>query len=349
MNNPRNPAHTALACLLFAALCGAQEYNPEKARDTFQKVCGACHAANFVMPARSKDQWQETIRKMTTLGAKGTDQEFATIIDYLMRRGAPANAVPTRGPARGGGRDVEAGAKDKHIVDDDAADRGRKVWAAECISCHGTQARGNGEGTNLIRSEIVLHDRYGNEIGPFLRKGHRLQSGHSGATLTDAQILDVSHFIHQRVYDTLRGSPIFHVQDVVTGDAKAGAAYFNGEGKCSTCHSPTGDLAGIAAKYEPAQLELRFISPRGGRGGANRPKLTLTVTPPAGPAVTGTPVVFDDFTVAIRDEQGGYHSWTVTPGLKVVKNDPYAAHDELLDKYTDKQMHDLLAYLVTLK
>jgi hypothetical protein len=96
-------------------------------------------------------------------------------------------------------------------------------------------------------------------------------------------------------------------------------------------------------------LELRFVSPRGGRGGANRPKVTLTVTPPVGPAVTGTPVVFDDFTVGIRDAQGSYHSWTRTPALKVVKNDPYAAHDELLDKYTDQEMHDLVAYLVTLK
>jgi mono/diheme cytochrome c family protein len=331
---------TALVCLVFVAVGNAQEYNPEKSKAVFEKVCGACHARDFVMPSRPKAQWDETIRKMTTLGAKGTDEEFATIVDYLVRRSMPTS---------GGGRGVEAGAKDKHIVDEAAADRGRKVWAAECINCHGTQARGNGEGSNLIRSVVVLHDRYGNEIGPFLRKGHPMQSGRPSSSLTEPQIQELSHFIHQRVYDTLRGSPIFHVQDVVTGDAKAGAAYFNGEGQCNTCHSPTGDLAGIAAKYDPAALELRFISPRGGRGAANHPRVTLTVTPPGGHAITGTPAVFDDFTVAIRDEQGNYHSWTRTPALKVVKNDPYAAHDELLDKYTDQQMHDLVAYLVTLK
>ena len=31
--------------------------------------------------------------------------------------------------------------------------------------------------------------------------------------------------MHQRVYDTLRGSPIFEVQNVLTGDPKAGEAY----------------------------------------------------------------------------------------------------------------------------
>ena len=77
--------------------------------------------------------------------------------------------------------------------------------------------------------------------------------------------------------------------------------------------------------------------------------MTLTVTPPSGPEVTGTPVVFDDFTVAVRDAAGEYHSWTRTRDLKVVKNDPFAAHDEWLEKYTDKNMHDIVAYLVTLK
>jgi mono/diheme cytochrome c family protein len=320
-------------------MSSAQEYNPETSRQVFEKVCGQCHARDFVMPPRPRAQWEETIHKMTTFGAKGTPEEFATIIDYLIRR-----ATPT-----GGGRGIEAGSKDKHIVDEAAAERGRKVWVAECINCHGTQARGNGEASNLIRSVVVLHDRYGNEIGAFLRQGHPMQSERSSASLTDAEIQDVAHFIHQRLYETLRSSPTFHTQDILTGDAKAGAAYFNGEGKCATCHSPTGDLAGIGSKYDAPSLELRFISPRGGRPSPNRPKVTLTVTPPGSSAITGTPVVFDDFTVAIRDAQGAYHSWTRTPALQVVKNDPYAAHDQLLDQYTDKAMHDLLAYLVTLK
>jgi mono/diheme cytochrome c family protein len=240
------------------------------------------------------------------------------------------------------------GALDKHIVDDQAADRGRKVWAAECITCHGTNGRGNDKVPNLVRSELILHDRYGTQLGPFLRKGHPLQSGAPSAGLSQVQIAELSHFIHQRVYDTLRGSPIFHPQQAITGDAKAGEAWFNGEGRCASCHSPSGDLARIASRYDSASLQSRFLFPRGGgRGGSGG--VTLTVTPPEGPAVTGVPVVFDDFNVAIRDAAGEYHSWKRTPTLSVVKHDPFAAHDELLEKYADKNMHDMLAYLETLK
>ena len=303
------------------------------------------------MSARTKDQWDATIQKMVGLGAKGTDKEFAAIEDYLLKSKPPQPPQPQGGQAAikigigaGPGSDIGAGPKDKHIVDLAASGRGRKIWAAQCINCHGTQARGTDKGPNLIRSEMVLHDRYGNEIGPFLRKGHP-----AGATWTSAQIDDVSHFIHEQVYDTLRSAPGFGPHDIVTGDATAGAAFFNGEGKCATCHSPNGDLAGIASRYDAAALQGRFLSPRAGRGARPHPQMTLTVTPTGGPEVTGTPVVFDDFTVSIRDADGNYHAWTRTPALKIVRNDPYAVHDELLEKYTDKNMHDIVAYLVTLK
>lgn len=196
-----------------------------------------------------------------------------------------------------------------------------------------------------------------------------MQSGNASATLMTVQISELSHFIHQRLYDTLRGSPIFIVHDVVTGDAKAGAAYFNGAGKCNTCHSPTGDLAGVGLKYDPATMQATFLNPRpfagrggrgpaggagpsgatGGRGGPVAKPVTLTVTPPSGTSITGVALVFDDFDVAIRDASGDYHAWKRTPDLKVIKNDPYAAHDELITQYTDKNMHDIVAYLVTLK
>src|SRR5580700_2975452 len=105
-------------------------------------------------------------------------------------------------PGRGGGRGPNtggAGADDKHVVDPAAADRGRKVYAAECINCHGTHARGGDNGADLIRSVVVLHDRYGNEIGPFLRKGHPTQTT-PAASLSGDQVEDLSHFVHYEVY-----------------------------------------------------------------------------------------------------------------------------------------------------
>jgi cytochrome c oxidase cbb3-type subunit 3 len=267
-----------------------------------------------------------------------------------------AQAPPAR-PAGRGANTGGAGAEDKHVVDPAAADRGRKVYAAECINCHGTHARGSDNGADLIRSVVVLHDRYGNEIGPFLRKGHPTQTT-PAANLSQPQIQDLSHFVHYEVYQTMRSA--LDIQDVLTGDAKAGAAWFNGEGKCTACHSPTGDLAGIAKKYSPVNLQQRFLFPqgggrggRGGRGGSTAnaagKQVTVTVTPASGGAITGTLVQLDDFNVALRDGSGEYYSFKRTPSLKVVKNDPFIAHVELLDRITDKNMHDVVAYLESLK
>lgn len=258
---------------------------------------------------------------------------------------------PPPGTSRGPRPNVAAA--DRHVVDVAAADRGKKTYAAECTSCHGAGARGTDNGPNLIRSVIVLHDRYGNEIGPVLKKGHPTQSGTPSASLTPAQIEELSHFIHQRVYETLRGSPTFVPQDVLTGDAAAGEAFFSGAGRCATCHSPTGDLAGIGRRYDPVDIQQRFVFPRPGRGGRGRgpagKAVTVTVTPPGGTPISGVLISIDDFHVALRDTDGGYRSWILTPGTKVVESDPYAAHVALLDSLTDKNIHDVVAYLEKLK
>jgi mono/diheme cytochrome c family protein len=272
---------------------------------------------------------------------------------------AAAAALSAQTSGRGGGRGIApggVGSDDKHVVDPAAADRGKKVWAAECINCHGTHARGTDRGLDLIRSVLVLHDRYANEIGPFLKKGHPTQTT-PAANLTQAQLEDVAQFIHFEVYQTMRSA--LDVQDIVTGDAKAGAAYFSGEGKCSSCHSPTGDLAGIARRYSPVNLQQRFLFPEGGRGGGrgrggaapapSQVTVTVTVTPAGGEGVTGRLLHLDDFNVALRDASGEYHAWKRTSSLKVEKHDPFVAHEQLLDTITDKNIHDTVAYLETLK
>ena len=328
------------------------------------KVCGSCHPVETATSERrNRAQWQENIEQMIARGAKGTPEEFAAVLEYLVRNHGPAAApnTPPGGPAPGGrggrGAAFSPGPADKHVVDAAAADRGRRVYAAECINCHGSHARGGEKGADLIRSEVVLHDRYGSTLKPFLRKGHPTQTT-PPAQLTDKQLEDLSHTIHQEVYNTLRAA--LQIQNVLTGDPKAGAAYFNGEGRCSTCHSPAGDLKGIGARLDPPALQQRFLFPgpaggRGGRGGrgpaqvSTRSQATVTVTPASGPAVTGPLVAMDDFFVSLRDAQGEYRTFKRTPSLKVVKNDPLQAHHDLLDKYTNKNMHDIVAYLETLK
>ncbi|MFL6451175.1 MAG: c-type cytochrome [Bryobacteraceae bacterium] len=342
-NNPPSPAPRP----------GAPRDLPDgPGKETVQKVCGTCHTASMVLGRNSsREEWSEVIANMVAKGAKGTSADFAQVLDYLTTNMGPKAPAPgTAPPRRTGG--LTQGPNDKHVVDAQSAERGKSIYIAECITCHGPRARGQGNGTDLVRSVTVLHDRYGSTIGPFLRKGHRTQSGAGTTAFTAAQISDLANFLHQQVNDTLKSGPFNKVLNVLTGDRKAGEAYFNGKGKCSTCHSPSGDLAGIASKYDPPTLQQRFLFPR--TTGFNRGQLStakpvsVTVTDANG-SVSGTLEKMDDFDVSLRDGSGEYHSFKRTPSLKIEKHDPYAAHIELLDVYTDKDIHDIVAYLETLK
>jgi mono/diheme cytochrome c family protein len=253
-----------------------------------------------------------------------------------------------------------AGPKDVPLVEIESAERGKSVWAAECINCHGTQARGTDNGPNLVRSLVVLRDRYGTELGPYLKKGHKMQSGANSGALTDTQIRDLANFLRDRVNDTLRGSPLFQAQNVLVGDPKAGAEFFNGAGKCNECHSPNSPpLAGIGSRLEPIDIQQRFLFPGGGRGGrgargggaapGSATAVRVTVTPAQGQAISGTLVALDDFNVTLRDASGEYRTIRRGPAVKVVKTDPLATHHAMLETITDKQIHDVVAYLETLK
>jgi mono/diheme cytochrome c family protein len=365
---------------------GAQTLPDGAGKDIVQRACSTCHPATLVMGRNmTTEQWHAEVTKMVGEGAKLTDAEFKQVVDYLAKaypsgptaappppppapaaqagrgagRGAFGGQLPMQGPGRGGAAGG-SGPADMQVVDSVAADRGRAVYIAQCVTCHGPRARGASDGVpepqkgpDLVRSVIVLHDRFGKEIGPFLAKGHPMQSGKPSSSLTEPEIVDLSHFLHQKVGDTLRSGPYSNVQNVLTGNAQAGQAYFNGAGGCKDCHSPTGDLAGIGKRFDPPTLQQRFLFPRAGggrRGGGPQPNpVMVTVTPSGGAAVTGALVMMDDFTVALRDSAGDYRSFQRGPAVKVEKKDPVQAHIDLLPRYTDKNMHDIVAYLESLK
>jgi len=185
-----------------------------------------------------------------------------------------------------------------------------------------------------------------------------MQSGRPSTSLTDAQIVDLAHWLRQRVNETLRSSPTFTVQDILTGNAAAGAAYFNGDGKCATCHTAAShSLVGIATRIpNPVDVQQRMLFPGTARGRGSGPAsgpsptaVTVTVTPPSGPAMSGVLVALDDFYVTFRDASDAVRVVKITAGTKVEKHDPMQAHHDLLDRITDKQIHDVVAYLVTLK
>jgi cytochrome c553 len=237
---------------------------------------------------------------------------------------------------------AQAGPTERQRIDEAAANRGRLVYTQYCINCHGSTAKGTDSGPDLIRSVVVLRDRLGNGIGPAIQKGPHQ------AKLADAQVVDLSHFLHQRVEAIASNRNPRGPINVLTGNAEAGRAYFNGAGKCNTCHSPTGDLAGIATRIPvPVNLQQRFLFPSLRRGGPKQ--VEVTVTPAGGRPVSGTLVRIDSFFVSLRDASGEYQTVRRGPEVKVDVRDPLAVHHELLDQYTDDDMHNLTAYLETLK
>ena len=221
------------------------------------------------------------------------------------------------------------------------------MYAPNCAFCHGEKARG-GEGPNLVRSVIVLHDEKGESIGPAILKGFPERGMPPFPNFAEGQLYDIAQFLHLQV-ELVANRGIYKRLNVVTGDARAGEAYFNGAGGCKGCHSVTGDLAHIAAKYQPEQLQTRFVWPGGGGFGAGRgAPQKVTVTLPSGQSVSGIVKQMDDFNLSIFDAAGNYHSWP-RQGLKIELEDRLVGHRQLLDKYTDADMHNLTAYLVTLK
>ncbi len=226
-------------------------------------------------------------------------------------------------------------------------DAGQAVFLQNCAFCHGRDAGGGETGPDLTRSSVVAEDVRGDKIAPIVH-GARADKGMPAINLSDQDFAAVVAFIHDQKTkaDSQQGGRQ-HVtaSDLQTGNADAGKAFFNGVGKCSTCHSPTGDLAGIATKYQGLALLQRMLYPTGRGTGLTA---TVTVTLPSGGTVTGKLAYRDEFTIALRDVAGRYRSWP-TDEVKFAVYDPIQAHADLLGKYTDQEMHDVLAYLQTLK
>jgi len=227
-------------------------------------------------------------------------------------------------------------------------ERGKALYGVNCQFCHGGDARGGEGGPNLLRSEIVLKDENGEGIAPVIQNG-RIDQGMPKFPMNNAQVADIAAFLHNfRVagYDNSRIKPL----TILVGDASAGAAYF--KTKCASCHSVSGDLKGIGAKFaaDPRSLQQTIVMPgTGGRGSANVPPTTVTVTLPSG-KVEGRLVRIDDFIVTLTDADGTQHTFRrIGNTPRVDLHDPLQPHKDLLKVYRDKDIHDLTAYLVTVK
>ncbi len=231
--------------------------------------------------------------------------------------------------------------------DPQAVARGGTNFKTYCAGCHGPAANGGPGAPNLVRSLVVLDDEKGILIAPVLREG-RPDKGMPKLNLTEPQISDLVAWLHARTY-TAGHRGTYNFANEITGDAKNGQAYFGSN--CSGCHSTMGDLAGIGAKHGSLALQSLWLQPRSGHEGNAGPGApSVTVTLPAGKPITGKLLRVDDFTVSLRDADGHFHSFSrEQAGVQVAIQDPEKAHAELLRKYTDSDIHNVTAYLASLK
>lgn len=236
--------------------------------------------------------------------------------------------------------------------------RGEQLYKKDCAVCHADNLTG-GRGADLIRSVLVRHDKDGDRIGPVVTAG-RPDKGMPPFALSQSQIADLAAYIHSviTVFDLHTRIPGAYPNDIpaarlATGDAVAGKAFFYGAGGCSKCHSPTGDLAGIAKKYDAPTLEQLFINPAGSLvfQSSYNPgtEITAAVTLKSGGHFSGRLEQNGAFYVSILGADGWTHTWPRKDIRKLVIHNPMDAHLALLPKWTNKRMHDMFTYLETLK
>ncbi len=227
-------------------------------------------------------------------------------------------------------------------VSAEAVTAGGALFQQNCAFCHGRDAGGGETGPDLTRSKLVSADVGGDKIGDVVMHG-RPDKGMPAFPLSGEQIANLAAFIHSQQTKALAQSGSrkgVDVSDLQTGNVEAGKAYFDGAGGCSKCHSPTGDLAGIASRYQGLQLEERMLYPRD-------VKSKVTVTLPSGETIAGILAYRDEFTIGMRDDTGRYRSWRVDD-VKFKVDSPVDAHVAQFSKYTDDDIHNLMAYIQTL-
>jgi cytochrome c oxidase cbb3-type subunit III len=230
--------------------------------------------------------------------------------------------------------------------------RGKTLYGINCQGCHGPDLRGGDMGgPNLLRSQVALTDQDGELIVPIIQ-GSRRSMGMPAIPLSLDDSKIVAAYIRSVVVTIGRaGVPPSEQQpvNIVIGSAGDGAAYF--AKTCAGCHSPEGDLRGIATRVtSPKQLQNEWVTGGAYRKKGEEPTATVTVTLPSGESVQGQLLRIDDFLVTLKSSDGAVRTFMRKgDSPKIVIVDPLKAHKDLLPTYTDKEIHDVTAYLVTLK
>jgi cytochrome c oxidase cbb3-type subunit 3 len=234
----------------------------------------------------------------------------------------------------------------------DQIQAGQSRFASQCGFCHGRDTAGGESGPDLTRSVLVADDVRGDKIAPVIRTG-RPDKGMPAIPLSDADMTAVVAFIHDaktKAESAGGGRRSVDVDDLQTGNAAAGKQYFNGAGGCATCHALSGDFATVGSRFQGLALLQRMLYPGSGRdAGAAATPPTVTLTTSSGQVISGKLANRDEFTIAVTDANGWTRSWPVSTVRIDGGENPLRAHIEHLAKYADKDIHNVFAYLQTLR
>jgi cytochrome c oxidase cbb3-type subunit 3 len=225
---------------------------------------------------------------------------------------------------------------------------GRQRFAASCGFCHGRDAAGGAGGSDLTRSELVAADVEGERIGAVVRAGNAEAGMPAFPELSASDLEAIIAFVHVQnaaAAAATGGRRSVAAADLDTGNARAGARYF--DANCTDCHSAEGDLAGIASRLEGLTLLRRMLYPGSERPGATARRAAVIVTTRDGRQVSGSLAHRDEFTIALTDADGRYRSWP-TRSVEFEVRDPLEGHVSLLGRYSDSDIHDVYAFLLTL-
>jgi cytochrome c oxidase cbb3-type subunit 3 len=233
----------------------------------------------------------------------------------------------------------------------DQIQAGELRFISQCGFCHGRDAQGGESGPDLTRSLLVAGDVRGDKLTPLILAG-RPAAGMPAFSLPSEDIAAMVAFIHdaKTKAESEKGNRrSVDVEDLQTGDVQAGKQYFNGAGGCAKCHSVSGSFASVGARFQGLALMQRMLYPRNRTPLATPGLLPVTVVTTAnGQTVSGRLAYRDEFTITIVDANEWSHSFPVAT-VKIEGDDPLREHAEQLGRYTEKEMHDVFAYLQSLK
>lgn len=323
---------------------------PPSGAAVYAANCAVCHGKN-------REGTPPTVPSLIGVKGKLSDEQIAATIHNGKAPMPPFPAMPkaqidallsflgTSAPAPQKSAQLSTMAARKGVTLSPQAAAGEAQFQQNCAFCHGRDAMGGESGPDLTRSKLVSSDKDGSKIAQVIREGRTTGDKRMPAfQLSSSEVGALIAFIRARtaIAEAAKGSRRgVDVSDLQTGNAELGKQYFNGAGGCAKCHSPTGDLAGIASRYEGLQLEQRMLYPR-------NVKSTLTVTLPDGKKISGPLAYRDEFTVALTDSSGTYRSWP-TDSVNYKADSPVDAHVDLFGRYTDDDIHNLMAYIQTLR